>query len=204
MQDHYKTLGVKRDATDKQIKEAYRDKATELHPDKQGGDERLFKALSTSYTLLIDSKRRKFYDETGSSMKGSEFDRKAGALLQQLFQMIVTDNGLEAIIHLDIIPMIGDQIDRGMGELEKKVEHSKGSKEVIDNILKRLKHKNKRNPITLMLKHESTKHSELITQKKQEMEVGKRAWTMLKEYDFDFEEQMQSTGSYTSVTFMQT
>jgi hypothetical protein len=48
------------------------------------------------------------------------------------------------------------------------------------------------NPIAVMLKHEIQKHSESITQTQQEMEVGKRARKMLKEYGFDFEPQMRT------------
>ncbi len=190
MQDHYETLGVKRDATDQQLKDAYRDKAKENHPDK-GGDEDTFKTLSNAYTVLMDPQRRKFYDDTGSEMKIDEFDRKAGALLQQLFQLIVSQNGLENIIHLDIIMMINQQIDKGMTELEKKIDKAKKSRATIRKILKRIKHKDKKNPISLMLKHEATKHSESITQTHQEMEVGKRSRKMLKEYGFDFEEKMK-------------
>lgn len=201
MQDHYKTLGVKRDATEQQLKDAHRNKATEQHPDKQGGDERAFKALSNAYAVLMDPERRKFYDETGSSMKESEFDRKAGALLQQLFQLIVSENGLEAIIHLDIIMMMNQQIDKGMTELEKKIDTAKKSRAAIEKILKRVKHKSKTNPITLILKHEATKHTESITQTHQEMKVGRKARKMLKEYGFDFDEQMKITNSLYGASF---
>jgi curved DNA-binding protein CbpA len=211
MQNHYKTLGVKPDASNQQIKDAYRSKASRDHPDKQTGDEDVFKALQNAYAVLSDPKRREFYNKTGSEMKGSEFDRKAGALLQQLFQLIVTDNGLEAIIHLDIVSLMNNQIDKGMVELDKKIEHSKGSNAEMKKILKRLKHKNKMNPIALMLKHEMKKHSELITQKFQEKEVGERARKMLKEYGFDFDEQMKIANPYygmkvssSTVTFMGT
>jgi curved DNA-binding protein CbpA len=191
MQDHYKTLGVKRNATQQEVKDAYRGKAKENHPDKHGGDEQLFKILSNAYTVLVDPDRRKFYDDTGSEMKPGEFERKADALLQQLFQLIVSQNGLEKIIHLDIIMMMNQQIDKGMTELKKKIDKAKRSKAETEKILKRLKHKNKNNPISAMLKHEIQKHSESITQTRQEMEVGRRSRKILKDYSFDFEEQMQ-------------
>ncbi len=201
MQDHYETLGVKRNATDQQLKDAYRDKVKENHPDKDGGDEELFKILSNAYTVLMDPQRRKFYDNTGSEMKPGEFERKAGALLQQLFQLIVSQNGLENIIHLDIIKMINQQIDKGMTELKKKIDKAKKSRTMIRKILKRIKHKNKKNPISLMLKHEAKKHSESITQTHQEMEVGKRSRKMLKEYGFDFEEKMKIPDAIYSMSF---
>ena len=69
MQNHYETLGVKPNVTGRELKDAYRSKATEQHPDKQNGDSEAFKILSNAYSILIDPERRKFYDETGSDMK---------------------------------------------------------------------------------------------------------------------------------------
>lgn len=196
MRKHYETLGVKLDATGQEIKDAYRGKATEQHPDKQNGNAEAFKILSNAYNVLIDQERRKFYDKTGSDMKSDELERKAGGVLQQLFQLIVSKNGLEMIIHLDIIKMIKQQIDTGMIEFEKKINIAKKSKTAIKKILKKIKHKNKNNPISFILKQEKIKHSEAITQLYQEREVGKTAQKMLKDYSFDFEAETKDIDSY--------
>ncbi|MFC4495830.1 molecular chaperone DnaJ [Streptomyces ovatisporus] len=64
--DYYKVLGVPKDATEAEIKKAYRKLARENHPDANRGDakaEERFKNASEAYDVLGDAKRRKEYDE---------------------------------------------------------------------------------------------------------------------------------------------
>ncbi len=55
--DYYKVLGVSRDATDDQIKKAYRKMALKYHPDKNQSDnaEEKFKEIAEAYDVLRDS-----------------------------------------------------------------------------------------------------------------------------------------------------
>ena len=64
--DYYKALSVPKDASQADIKKAYRRLARELHPDKNPGDakaENRFKEVSEAYDVLSDPSRRKEYDE---------------------------------------------------------------------------------------------------------------------------------------------
>ncbi len=64
--DLYKVLGVPKDATEAEIKKAYRKLAREFHPDANKGDakaEERFKEISEANDVLSDAKRRKQYDE---------------------------------------------------------------------------------------------------------------------------------------------
>ena len=60
--NYYDILGVKRDATDDDIKKAFRKLAAKYHPDA-GGDEAKFKEISEAYTTLSDKQKRKEYDQ---------------------------------------------------------------------------------------------------------------------------------------------
>ena len=59
---YYDILGVKRDATQDEIRKAFRKLAAKYHPDA-GGDEKKFKEISEAYTTLSDEKKRKEYDQ---------------------------------------------------------------------------------------------------------------------------------------------
>jgi DnaJ-class molecular chaperone len=59
--DYYSTLGLKRGATDADIKKAYRSMAMKHHPDR-GGDEKKFKEISQAYDFLSDPEKRRMID----------------------------------------------------------------------------------------------------------------------------------------------
>jgi molecular chaperone DnaJ len=92
--DFYGLLGVSPDASDEQIKRAYRRRARELHPDANGGDpeaEAQFKQVTLAYEVLRDPQRRAQYDRYGpdavfgqSGAGGMGFDFDAG--LSDLFE----------------------------------------------------------------------------------------------------------------------
>jgi molecular chaperone DnaJ len=66
--DYYEILGVAREATDQQIKSAYRKLAMQHHPDRNPGDkqaEERFKEAAEAYAVLADADKRSLYDRFG-------------------------------------------------------------------------------------------------------------------------------------------
>ncbi|MBC7340637.1 MAG: J domain-containing protein [Firmicutes bacterium] len=67
--DYYKILGVSRNASDEEIKKAYRRLARKYHPDVNPGDraaEEKFKEINEAYAVLSDPERRRRYDQLGA------------------------------------------------------------------------------------------------------------------------------------------
>ena len=74
--DYYQTLGIDRDATEDQVKQAYRRLARKYHPDvsKETNAEEQFKAVGEAYAVLKDPEKRAAYDQLGSQWQaGQEF-----------------------------------------------------------------------------------------------------------------------------------
>ncbi len=72
--DYYETLGVPRDASNEDIRKAYRKLARENHPDvnKDPGADDRFKEISEAYEVLRDPDKRKRYDQLGANWKAGQ------------------------------------------------------------------------------------------------------------------------------------
>ena len=72
--DYYEILGVDRQATDQQLKSAYRKLALQHHPDRNPGNtraEELFKEAAEAYAVLADREKRSLYDRFGHAGVGT-------------------------------------------------------------------------------------------------------------------------------------
>lgn len=84
--DYYELLGLKKGASDAEIKAAYRKKALQWHPDrnKTAGAAEKFKEINKAYEVLADSKKRQMYDQYGKdAFERGGFNRASGAQQQQ-------------------------------------------------------------------------------------------------------------------------
>ena len=104
--NYYDILGVKRDATQDDIKKAFRKLAAKYHPDA-GGDEKKFAEVSEAYTTLSDEKKRKEYDQmllfggipgadfggSGGRGRGYSYTTNVGGDWQDIFDSIRNGDG---------------------------------------------------------------------------------------------------------------
>ncbi|KAJ8602615.1 hypothetical protein CTAYLR_010195 [Chrysophaeum taylorii] len=94
---YYELLEVPRNATTNEIRQAFRRKALEQHPDR-GGDPDVFQTINKAYDVLSDPERRKYYDRTGRMERSVEedflegFGRAAGSTLQKEQRQVVDDS----------------------------------------------------------------------------------------------------------------
>ena len=91
MKDYYAILGVSREASQEEIKKAYRKLALKTHPDR-GGDEEEFKAISEAYDVLSDPEKKRAYDQFGADGLGGGGGPGGGGVINntQAAQQILT------------------------------------------------------------------------------------------------------------------
>lgn len=84
--DFYETLGVAKNASDAEIKKAYKRKAMKFHPDRNQGDDKAkaaaeekFKEVNQAYEVLSDSQKRAAYDQFGHAGVDPSMGGGAGA-----------------------------------------------------------------------------------------------------------------------------
>ncbi len=91
--EYYKLLGVSENASQKEIKKAYRKKAKKYHPDSNSdtADEEKFKKINKAYDVLSDEEKRRKYDQFGKAgVQGNAAtgQQRAASHFQDIFDQI--------------------------------------------------------------------------------------------------------------------
>lgn len=127
MKDHYEVLGVTKDATDEDIKQAYRDLAKKHHPDKNGGDHSdEFIEIQSAYSVLSDPEKRDMYDTYGFSTDDDGF-----SLLEGMMSNLVAE-AMDSNVQPDfLINEIEKKINRGIESRKADIEFHTGQIELM-------------------------------------------------------------------------
>jgi DnaJ-class molecular chaperone len=120
----YDVLGVDKNATDEELKKAYREKAKESHPDKGGSHEDTAE-ITNAYAILKNPAKRKEYDETGK-VNANNFEQRFFAFVGDTLMKIIEANHDVEVVDIvqqfkDFIAAIVKDAESKKSELEKKL-----------------------------------------------------------------------------------
>lgn len=186
----YKKLNIPKDATDEEIKAAYRDKAKSAHPD-QGGIEEDFQELANAYALLKSPERREYFDQFGEDKPQDISRNKAIIMLNDIITQMVQGAEPEELIHENIIKVMRDAIFKNhttLAEETQKVDYQlKKLLRMEEMFDKRLKQKSENDNLfktVLSTQINLLKHNLLHLDNQKS--VLDTAIKMLENYEFDF------------------
>jgi curved DNA-binding protein CbpA len=116
----YDLLGIKKTANKKEIKAAFKRRAKQTHPDKEGGNEEDFKVVSEAYEILSDVTRKEQYDNTGDTQEILTDDRIVDFIYDELLPPIISRT---ESFEFDLLGEMRRFVNGLIGE-EKLAEHN--------------------------------------------------------------------------------
>jgi DnaJ-class molecular chaperone len=144
--DFYDILGIPKDATKDEIKNAYRRRATEVHPDKQpNNDNTEFLAVSKAYRILSDIKSRLFYDKTGNCRADdTELNLKVKAIREiQVMLINILDTADDEIFFGNLPEHVLLVINANIAQASANIAAAKKRMSRLRRFKKRFKYKSK-------------------------------------------------------------
>jgi len=192
--DPYDILGVKRGADDKELKDAMREKAKDLHPDKNPDSKDEFQQMMAAYDLLTSPSRRKRYDKTGQWDKQKSFESRFAEIIQQVFIKIAEDvedakKVNPVLLFKDHVRGVYSQGLSSMGKLEVKIEK-------LNEVRKRISYDgDEENLIIKTLDLQLRQYDISLADFNEELELVKKIQEVLEYYDYDIEKVKQIGGT---------
>lgn len=135
-QNLYDTLGVPKDATQAEIKTAFRNKAKMAHTDK-GGTHTEMVSLNHAHKILSDKDKRERYDTTGQDSAEVSFELKFKDLINTLFIKIVDSTA--NINNVDILGAFKQSLNNVLGEFKKQNQENLNRMNKLQDVKKRIK-----------------------------------------------------------------
>lgn len=178
----YDILGVPENADDEAIRKAYRRKAQKVHPDKEDGDTEEFQRLVKAYETLMDSTRRKIYDETGEVVGSTENNN--AALREMLAILFMLVDGICDLEHENLIEEAKKVVQHGMNKGRNKKEEQLERIESRNTVIGRLSHKGGDSTVVEALASDILRIQEAIKKIDASIKIGEDMMVMLSEYEY--------------------
>lgn len=178
----YEIIGVEPNATQKQIKTAYRELSKSNHPDKMGSESRQSE-INHAYEVLSDSVSRARYNNTGQE-KDTERNQKVQNFLANIFFGLL--NQIEDPTTVNLIEKIDQHIVKMINQSSAGIKEMEKQEKKFKKVESKLKTKGDNNLIILITRQldELKKH---IASEKEHVQFMTDIIEIIKDYSFEFE-----------------
>lgn len=176
---HYQTLGVPKDASQSDIKKAYRKLSSQCHPDREGGDPKRMAEVNAAYEVLGDPARRKRYDETGESrpeQQGPTLEQQAYAALVDVFAQVLEMTG-----H-DPVREVRESFQDAIRVAEKSTKEKQRDIEKLEKRRNVVTVTSGENIFTMLIDSKIQAHRSAIARAGEQSKIAKEALKMLEAY----------------------
>lgn len=189
--DPYKVLGLKPDATEAEINAAYRDAARTAHPDG-GGSADEFDEIKQAHLILLDPEKRRRFDRDGI-VDGNNPDNITSTAMQRITMFFVqsvqaTLNAPIGLNQLDLVKGATSFFDIEIQNCHKRISETEIQIKQFERVLKRLKTKRDKDIIRMMLNQHISVLKNGILAQRHEISIYDEAKLIINDYTFDQEQ----------------
>ena len=191
--DYYKVLGLQKNASQDDIKKAYKKLCKKYHPDvcKDDDARQRFDEITEAYECLSKPHNRIEYDEGRYSRKKSiPIKEQACGLIISKFEIIIQNNSVPEVKTRDLIDLINDEVIKEEQNLDKIKSQCLSLLKKLEEIQKRLDDDNGILTNVLDYKIKSVKSDLALSEER--MEVCEFAHEMLKDFKYRTDERTVS------------
>jgi len=192
----YARLDVTSDATQAEIKKAYKFLAGIYHPDREGGDAEMFKSIKFAYDILKDPAKRKVYDETGVIEEANQDELEAyGDIFNLLAQIIDQTTNVE---NTNIIQTAKNATTDTRHANQRQIAMHQEAIQKREKVAKKILRKNSgENLLVGMIANQIQSIKKLIGLNQKAIDKMDRILTLLEDYETDG---FNNTGFQTNVS----
>lgn len=183
----YDVLGLQKNATQEEIKKAFRTLASIYHPDRYKGSDcaERMSEINVAYEILADEKKRKEYDTTGKVGRASEMAAQARQQLYSLVAQIFEQTEL-----VDIVPEIKKSVAKHKLEMRDKIREIKNSIKRVEKAKKSLKPKTKKGDgfLEVVMENRLDMENKRLEAAAKHLEVVDEVMRLVDDYEGEFME----------------
>lgn len=182
----YEILGISNNATQTEIKTAYRQLANKYHPDRNPGKEgecaKIFATINKAYKVLSDFNSRKRYDETGNT-DIIDSVKAAKSNIMGLYLKLIDERGVDWLDKNDVVLFMVNNIKHNLRELNIKLKQLNKDKKYFNKLVDRITHKKTTpNLFNLVITQKTKEFNAEIEGLSLAIEIGDEGIKLLKEY----------------------